>query len=148
MTPRWLVFVVEFRAGTLDFGHHHGGPAQEGVDEFVEGVADGRNPVFHGEWACVDDQALNHSIALEATQSGGERFLPNRGDRPAQIVESHRFAAQLVEHLQRPLVEHLVEQFAVRGIDIKQGRIVRLGVRVELSRVELSGDGGGVVHNT
>jgi hypothetical protein len=40
-------------------------------------------------------------------------FCVTTGDRPAEVVEAQRSLAQGVEDLERPLVEHLVEQLAV-----------------------------------
>jgi hypothetical protein len=49
-----------------------------------------------------------------------ERLLADRGNRTTQLIEPQVLSAEFVEHLQRPLVEHLVEQFAVRCVDLEE----------------------------
>jgi hypothetical protein len=103
---------------------------REGVDEVLEGLSQWRDAVLDGDGARADHHALHHPVALQASQRRGEGLLRHR-DRAAELVEAGDVLAEAVEHLQRPLVEHLVEQFAV--------------VRGELGRPR---GGGGIRHET
>ena len=105
--------VVESRTCSFDVGQSDGGPQQEGVDELLQRASESGDAVLDGDGARVRDDALDHPVALQAPECGRERLLRHDGDHPAELVEAQRPLAQGVEDLQRPLVEHLVEQLAV-----------------------------------
>ena len=117
---------VECVPRTFDLRHRLGGPGEQHVDGVAQRLAQGRDAVLDGDGSGADDLAFDDAVALEPAQGRAERLLRHHRDRAAQDVEPARTLAQLVEHVERPLVEHVGEQLAVRCVD-DQGVVVTLG---------------------
>jgi hypothetical protein len=113
--------VVEARPGPFDVGQRDGGPVQECVDEVLQRLPECRDAVLDGDGPRARDDAIDHPVALQAPECRRERLLRHDGDRPAEVVEAQRPLAQGVEDLERPFVEHLVEQLAVLLGELRSG---------------------------
>lgn len=106
-----------------------GGPGEQRQEWLVERASEGRNAVLDGDGALLEYMTFDEPVALETPKRLSQGLLSDALEVALEFVEPTRLLAQQRQDQLPPLVEELIEEFALRSHDEARNRLALRGTR-------------------
>jgi hypothetical protein len=106
-----------------------GGPGEQCEEWLVESASEGCDAVLDGDGALLEYVTFDEPVALETPECLCQGLLGYAFEVALELVEPARLLAQQRQDQLPPLVEELIEKFALRSHDEARNHLAFAGTR-------------------